>query len=145
MAIPAWMSDIIKHLMEKTNKKILNEFKNFLELELLPFRMEIKVFKNTKRDLHVFRVLKKGKVIVQIPVKTKHLLDQKIKHLNITLQIGEGVKDDQRLLSNAASAATAYLKLYKDLLDKNAEHSELDYYESYFKLVRKKWLGEEKN
>lgn len=125
------------------SNKVLEQFKDFLELEMISLKLSLKLLKSKKKKTHTFRVIQKDKVIVQVPINTNDLNDPKVKNLNITLQIGQGVEKDQKLLANASAALVSYIKIYKDLLDNHDE--ELDFYQTYFKLARQKWLGEIKN
>lgn len=110
---------------------------------MISLKLSLKLLKNKKKKMHTFRVIQADKVIVQVPVQTSNLHDPKVKNLNITLQIGQGIEKDQKLLANASAALVSYIKIYKDLLD--GHHDELDFYQTYFKLARQKWLGEAKN
>lgn len=124
-------------------RRVLKQFKQFLEIELMPLGLTIKLYKNSRKKTHFFRATQDQKVVVQVPIDSKDLFDPNTKHLNITLQIGKGVDKDRKLLANSAAGVAAYLKIYKDLLD--GQSNDLDYYETYFKLARQKWLGEVKN
>lgn len=137
--------------MNKTNK-LLRQFINYLELEMLPLNLKVKVFANKKKQTKAFCVVKGRKTVVRIPVENKFLLDPEVSNLSITLQIGKNADKDRIMLSNGSAAAVSYLKLYKDIVDSSSDSSkakikakDLEFYESYFKLARQKWLGEAKN